>query len=193
MDHEIDFWLPEVEQVFRSMAPKLYIRAYILTHGDRYLAEDLVQETFCDALNDWAKIRSWSIARRDKWLFCALRNKAIDDWRRSSHFLSLHVVEEVTEDPGDVHQQAMCSIALVQAWRVIREMPPVRHRVAYLRWSEGWSVKEIAENLRIQPGTVRVHLKHAPDMLNDAIGPEISFLRELQDDAGEPDERGKAI
>jgi RNA polymerase sigma-70 factor (ECF subfamily) len=54
-------------------------------------------------------------------------------------------------------------------------MPPVRQRVAFLKWGEDLSCAEIAELLGITSSTVRAHLKRARDELTQEVGPEIPF------------------
>jgi DNA-directed RNA polymerase specialized sigma24 family protein len=63
-------------------------------------------------------------------------------------------------------------------------MPPMRQRVAFLRWGEEWTCAEIAEWLGISSSTVRAHLKHARDELAVVIGPDVPFA-ESGDDSGE--------
>jgi RNA polymerase sigma factor (sigma-70 family) len=72
-------------------------------------------------------------------------------------------------------------MALDRALKVVKEMPPIRHRVACLRVLAGLSTAEVADLLGISQSTVRVHLKAARDTLMREVGPILPFE---DDDAG---------
>jgi RNA polymerase sigma-70 factor, ECF subfamily len=141
-------------------------------------AEDLVQLTFQVAALNWEYCLSQLAEEsRRKWLYRVLRNKAIDRWRADEH---IRLLPEVAEAPvaadQDTSRQALSRIALRKCWAAIRHMPPVRQRVAFLRWGEDWKPKEIAALLGVSQDTVRAHLKRARDELVVQIGPEVPFI-----------------
>jgi len=63
---------PAFERLVRAYSPELYRYAYWLCH-ERFLAEDLVQETFTRAWAAWADLREDAAAR--KWLYTILHNE----------------------------------------------------------------------------------------------------------------------
>jgi DNA-directed RNA polymerase specialized sigma24 family protein len=71
--------------------------------------------------------------------------------------------------------------------RVIREMPEMRSKVAYLKFHEDWANREIAEYLGISPGTVGKHVSYARADLKRTL-PEMTFT---DDRDGEPDADAK--
>ena len=85
-------------------------------------------------------------------------------------------------DPTVDH--ALSSTALTKCWAVIQGMPPVRQKVAYLRWSEDRSSAEIADLLGISPNTVRGHLKVARDELMVQVGADVPFISDPEIDEG---------
>jgi RNA polymerase sigma factor (sigma-70 family) len=168
-----------IATLFKSAAERLFWRARLLS-GDRAQAEDLVQETFHEAIKNWNTLGRREPDLQAAWLFRVLYNKAVDQWRSGQR---LHLVEMLEDRPSgdDVHHAAMCDIAADRAWKAIQAMPAVRRNVARLRWIDDREIGEIALELGIQPSTVRVHLKHARDTLRRTIGDDVPFLKELDD------------
>jgi len=92
-------------------------------------------------------------------------------------------VQAVAEVPDhrqapSVEGVALSRIALDRCLEAINKMPPVQHRVAYLRWHEEWSTREIAHELGIAQATVRVHLMNVRNALRDEVGDELLVAEE---------------
>jgi RNA polymerase sigma-70 factor (ECF subfamily) len=172
----------EVEALVIRTADDLYRRALKNMQGDRPAAEDLVQEVFHAAVRSWGKIRPLPPDQQRAWLFAVLRNKFAD------HNRSCQRLEPVGDLPGsdsaadDVDRVALSRIVVERCWKVIKKMPPVRHRVAILRWGENWTPKEIAAALGMTQSTVRGHLKRARDQLAAEVGPDLLVVDEFDQD-----------
>jgi RNA polymerase sigma-70 factor (ECF subfamily) len=153
--------------------------------SDRREVEDLVQEAFQAAAEDWARIATYSPDRRRAWLCRVAINKAIDRYR-----LGKRTQLDADPDPLQVtpsaEETALTRIEKDCCWQAIKEMPPKQRTVAYLRWHEEWTAKEIAEDLGIASSTVRVHLRNALLAVKAAVGDEVSVTDEPDD--GEPDD-----
>jgi RNA polymerase sigma-70 factor, ECF subfamily len=171
----------EVAQLYVDESAAVFRYALYLTHGDQEEAENLVQETFQEAARKWAKLRMLSREAQRAWLFTVVKNKAIDRWRVARRH---HLVSDVPEHGSapSAEQVALSRLALDRCWEVISKMSPMQQRVAYLFWHEGWTTREIAEELGITPDTVRVHRKNARDELADAIGDEVVLFEEADDE-----------
>ncbi|WUI03935.1 RNA polymerase sigma factor [Spirillospora sp. NBC_00431] len=178
-----------VAAFFEAEAGALFKYALTIPHVRRADAEDLVQASFQDAALIWeGKLSCWTVEQRRKWLFRVLRNKAIDRWRKDERLcFTADLVEGPTMPAQDTSHHALSKIALRRCWSVIKKMPPVQQRVAFLRWGEDWKPKEIAERLGISQDTVRSHLKRARDALAVQVGPQVPFID--SDDAEEGTER----
>lgn len=176
-------------QVTRLMVEEsaaLFRYALRITNGDQEEAEDLVQEAFEAAALNWPKLRKLPREAQRAWLRRVVRNKAIDRWRIGKR---IQLVEDLSDDreaPSAEHV-ALSRMALDRCLEAIRIMPPVQHRVAYLRWHEGWSTAEIARELGIAQATVRVQLMKARKKLVDAVGDNVVFAEEPDE---ENDSRG---
>jgi RNA polymerase sigma-70 factor, ECF subfamily len=173
----------EVALLMKDTAEMVFRRAVRATGGDRYEAEDLVQEAYQAAAAQWPQIRRWSRDRQMAWLLRIVINKAIDRWRVLGR---LRVVSNLPDDlqTPAAERVALSRVAAERCLEVIKKMPRVQRRVAYLRWHEEWTTQEIALELGIKPPTVRVHLKNARDKLLTAVGDEV-FLTEDSDEQEE--------
>ena len=66
----------ELAGCFVTHAEGLFGYAYVLTRGDRALAEDLVQSTFMAATMHWPTIRGLHDLQRLRWLRTTIGNRA---------------------------------------------------------------------------------------------------------------------
>jgi RNA polymerase sigma-70 factor, ECF subfamily len=159
----------ELVELFTHAAPDLARYAQRLCGSDRGEAEDLVQITFQEAARAWDTLGQRGPEDRRKWLYTVLRNKAVDERRKTSR------VDLTPDDPGtgsssDPAEAAELSVALAQCWEHISRMPPQCRSVAFLAWQEQWITKEIAAHLGITPGTVRGHLHEVRKRLRAELG-----------------------
>jgi RNA polymerase sigma factor (sigma-70 family) len=175
----------EIERLYLDVAPALLSYACTLPQVDRPGAEDLVQEAFKAAALSWDKIAGRDLQGRRQWLFRVVRNKTVDQWRKDGRCEPCSDLVELRSPPGeDTTHRILCATALERCWSVIQWMPPMRQKVAFLRWGEDWSAGEIAEWLGITQATVRGHLKEARDELIIQVGAEVPFIGSPETDEG---------
>ena len=155
----------ELAACFRAQARNLFGYACGLTREDRALAEDLVQEAFEAAAEDWQVLRELTEEQRRAWLRRTLANIAVDGFRRETAFRDrLPRIEvlyrKIQADPPEEAppEQALSSIALDRCWRIIHGLARRQHAVALLRWQLDMKESEIASVLGIDEKTVSVHL-----------------------------------
>ena len=179
----------EVGKLYVQAAPELFGYACTLPQVDPTRAEDLVQVAFQEAAVCWDKLGALDTERRRQWLFTVVRNKAIDEWRRNRCVEPGADPPERSRSAAEPCTQVLSTLALRNCWSAIERMPPTRQRVAFLRWNEEWSTREIADWLGIAPATVRWHLKSARDELIEQVGPAVPFL----DDPGDTCDGGDGL
>lgn len=141
----------DVEEMFRRHAPALgrYLVAMV---RDRALAEDLLQDTFHDALR--ARSRQGSIEDERAWLYGIARHRALAALRRSRRFqravLRLGRFEEATHT-GDE--------ALVRVLDLLeRELSPEVRALVLLRYVHGFNATELAEMTDLSAEAIRQRL-----------------------------------
>ena len=155
--------VPELSCFFAAHDRWLFGHACVRTHGDRELAEDLVQDTFEAAARAWAMVRDFASGRQRAWLLGTLAKKDISDFRRKEAFrrrhADLHARYQAT--PADTAAQALNAIALERARQIIDDMPPRQKEISLMRWEGHMKAAEIAAALGVAEGTVHAHLHTA--------------------------------
>ncbi len=149
------------------------LRFAVKVSADRFLAEDLAQETLLSA---WSNFHQFQLGTNCRaWLFkilVNLRNKKSCSGRSRS------------EPPSVNHQQMDLAvpenISHATEVRAAFESLSEEHRdILRLGLVEGFSVKELAGLLDIPPGTVMSRLSRARARLRTALGSR-SMVEELQ-------------
>ncbi|WP_433462657.1 RNA polymerase sigma factor [Spirillospora sp. CA-128828] len=166
----------EVGKLYVQTAQALFGYACTLPQVDPARAEDLVQVAFQEAAVCWDKLAALDAERRRQWLFRVVRNKAIDEWRRNRRVQPDADPAEHGHPAAEPFSQVLSTLALRKCWSAIERMPTTRQRVAFLRWNEEWSTREIADWLGVASATVRWHLKIARDELVEQVGSAVPFL-----------------
>ncbi|RSM88428.1 RNA polymerase subunit sigma-70 [Streptomyces sp. WAC 01325] len=136
-----------------------------LLGGDRYRAEDIVQETLTRCwlkfgLNDHAMLRPW--------LFTVARNLVIDSHRKSQarpqEVDGAWLEQEASE--FDHIEQRLSSVVVMEALKGVS----LAHReVLYSAYYLGKSVEETSRDLDIPPGTVKSRLYYGIRSLRLAL------------------------
>lgn len=131
-------------------------------------ARDVVQGALVDALSRWDTVRD--DGAREGWLRRIVVNRAFSHLRRRRFWnvvgAVLRVSEEDVAPPPDeaVEKQEHHARLLVALERL-----PARQSLAFtLRYLEGWAFEEVAEAMKIDRGTVRVHVQRAVTALRAA-------------------------
>jgi RNA polymerase sigma factor (sigma-70 family) len=174
----------EITVLFLATAPGLRAYACTLPNVDESKADDLVQEAFQAATLAWNNMAGRDMAGRRAWLFAVVRNKTVDQWRKDRNSVPITELPEPPFFRDPTADYALSGMALAKCWAVIQGMPPIRKKVAFLRWSEGWTSAEIGDWLGISQATVRGHLRAARGELMIEAGADVSFISDPEIDEG---------
>jgi RNA polymerase sigma-70 factor (ECF subfamily) len=142
---------PAVEALFRAHAPELgrYLVAMV---RDRSLAEDLLQDTFYDALR--AQEQLGQIGNERAWLYGIARHRALRALRRGRRLqralLRLGGAREVA-DEGDEGLIGLLDL-------LERELSPELRALVLLRYVHGFQAAELAELTGLSTDVVRQRL-----------------------------------
>ncbi len=165
--------------VTRHHAPLLgYL--YRLSGGDRPLAEDLVQETFLRLLRQRARPADCPFK---PWLYKIATNLARDHFKSAAVRLRsspgsvgllgdegnplLHMYDG---DPGP-EERALAGERGCEVHAALAQLNEDFRVVVVLRFYQGFSLKEIAETLRIPLGTVKSRLSVGVHRLRAVLAP----------------------
>jgi len=145
--------------------------------GNRADAEDIAQEAFLRLYRGVFSLREES--RVATWLYRTVSNLAIDHLRRQKlrrklFFFRrnddepdpLELVEDPSASPGELCLAGETGRLLAGA---LKKLSPRQRAIFTLRHSEEMSLKEIAELLKLEEGTVKVHLHRAVKALRKEL------------------------
>jgi RNA polymerase sigma-70 factor, ECF subfamily len=137
-----------------------------LTSGDRYRAQDVVQETLLRAWRNPAVLERTGGAGRG-WLFTVAKRLVIDEWRsarRRPRVVTDQVPEQVVIE--DTQQQTVDRQLVLAALRTLS----TEHRQVLLEcYFRGASVAEAAQTLGVPPGTIKSRTHYALRALRQAL------------------------
>jgi RNA polymerase sigma-70 factor, ECF subfamily len=138
------FW----DSMYRQVGPDL-LAYFTRRHGEVHLAEDLLQDTFIQAIKQDERVRNAVSSRA--YLFGIARHMSQEVFR--------HAVQSVAEIPELTVPAAPAVDPRLEAmYQAIQVLPPAQQEVLELRLRHELSYEEIATVLGIPVGTVRSRL-----------------------------------
>ena len=164
------------EQLVREHTGKVIGLAWRLL-GSREEAEDLAQEAFLRLHRSLAGFRGDS--RISTWLYRTTTRLAIDHLRRERikrrlfFFCQDNDAPDPVELAGDPRPDPGRTFQSQEAMRLLRKslgkLSPRQQVIFTLRHYEGLPLKEIAEHLDLETGTVKAHLHRAVTQLRQDL------------------------
>jgi len=149
------------ERIYHRYGGKLYNFIMTLSHGDRYLAEEIVQSVF---------IKLWEVREQihpEKSVIFYLstigKNMLMNTYQRQTiEFVYRKLLSEQQVDYDTTTEEEIDRKWLENfADELIRQLPPSRQKIFILSRKEGYSNKQIAEMLNISVSTVETQLSLA--------------------------------
>jgi len=141
------------ETLVKAYSPELYRYAYWQCR-DRFLAEDLVQETFARAWQAWDKLRDDKAAK--SWLYTILRNEHARLYERK------RVEIEDGRELDDIVDAAASSVYdQIEMRDALKALPDNYREPLLLQVLGGFSCAEIAGMMDISEGAVMTRLTRA--------------------------------
>jgi RNA polymerase sigma-70 factor (sigma-E family) len=143
------------EDYVTASSARLLRFAYLLC-GDRYLAEDLVQDVLSRTHRHWHRVRA---ENPDAYLRAALVRAHLS-WRRRRMSTEKVLAEPPESGSGSVDFAQQHAVR-DEVWALLAGLPRAQRAVLVLRFYEDLDDRRIAEVLGCAPGTVRVHASRA--------------------------------
>uniref|UniRef100_UPI003F496632 RNA polymerase sigma factor n=1 Tax=Actinoplanes sp. CA-151224 TaxID=3239904 RepID=UPI003F496632 len=134
-------------------------------------AEEIAREVLVKIWQQWEKLAPWTEDHRTAYAMRSVRN-AVRDMRRSDGRRRETPVEDVQvaiRNPAGashVERTVVDRDEAKRVWAFVKKNLPDREREVLLLMADGFSAAEIADELRINPSTVRSHLQRARKSLN---------------------------
>ena len=153
------------KNVFEHYGSFLYRVAYRYVR-DRMTAEDLVVDSFLKIFEGAVNFRFDNLRSFEAWMKRIVINESLMLLRKQANF-NLMPESEAIEVPVD--DNILDSISSDEIYQLIAELPDGYRTVFNLFAIEGYSHKEIAEQLHINEGTSKSQLNHARKLLQKKI------------------------
>lgn len=150
------------ENVVRAFSAELYRYAYWLCR-DRFVAEDLVQETFARAWQSWDKLEDDKAAKA--WLYAILRNEHARLYERKR--LDIDDMQDLNEIVDSTGSGAYEQFEMRDA---LEALPLPYREPLLLQVLGGFSCAEIAGMMNITEGAVMTRLTRARLALRRVTG-----------------------
>jgi RNA polymerase sigma factor (sigma-70 family) len=134
---------------------------------DRYIAEDLRQETFIKALNTINAGRYNDEGKFQPWIMRIAHNLAIDHFRKSKRFPTIVMEDgsnvfntlEFSEAPYEIIQEQKDTKAKLRA--LVEELPEAQREVLVMRHYMEMSFHDIAESTGVSINTALGRMRYA--------------------------------
>lgn len=153
----------EVERLFRTCEARLG-RFLVQMVDDRGLAEDLLQDSFYEALRCSDQLRE--VDNPEAWLFGIARNRALAALRRRRRLRA--ALERLIQRPATSERDDLELLALRDLLQ--RHVEPEDRALLVLRYLHGFGATELAAMTGRSPDAVRQRLARAKNRLIRAAG-----------------------
>ena len=153
------------EELVELTHRQVYTLAYRLV-GDRHEAEDVAQDAYLRAYRSLRGFRG--DARFETWLYRIVSNTAMTHLRRRGRFGDLlpegqEVAAHVVSEPGEE------SLGDSEITRALAALPDGQRVAVVLKDVYGFSCQEIAEQIGVSEGAVKVRLHRARRRLKELV------------------------
>ena len=138
---------------FRAERDQLVAQAYLLV-GELSAAQDLAQQALERTWRHWKKVRRYD--NPAAWTRRVLFNMALNTRRRWGREQPLGKVERACDEPPEEHLELVAAL---------RSLPSDQCRAIVLHDALGFSVAEVASELRMPEGTVKSWLSRGRSKL----------------------------
>jgi RNA polymerase sigma-70 factor (ECF subfamily) len=166
----------KIEELVASHYADLYRYAYRLS-GAAPEAEDLTQETFCQAQDKLDQLRDWSKARG--WLYSILRNAYLHRLRarKQEHCVSLDSIAEPPESLPEV----LPDVEPEKLQQALNDLPEPFRTPIILYYFDDFSYRDIAAHIEVPLGTVMSRLARAKAFLRHRLLQPVSLIAESKE------------
>ncbi|HEY1025707.1 MAG TPA: RNA polymerase sigma factor [Sphingobacteriaceae bacterium] len=152
------------ELLYRSLASKM-LGVCVRYAKDRYEAEDMLQMGFVKVFQKVSEFRG--DGSFEGWIRRIMVNTAIEIYRKNQRALSVVDIDEVYDEPQSMFD--MSGLETKDLLNLIKELPTGYRMVFNMYVIEGFSHKEIGEQLGITEGASKSQLSRARGILKEKV------------------------
>lgn len=156
-----------LQEIYDEFSPDLLRYVMRLVNGDRYLAEDIVQETI---LRCWEKQPLQGGRGIRPWLFTVAKNLVIDGYRKRNARPQEMEITDSTEWISSTDSDEMRSLTSVLILEAFKKLSQAHREVLYETFFMGRSITEASMALGVPVGTIKSRTYYALRALRLKIG-----------------------
>ena len=154
------------EQLLKKHKSRVYSTIYLIVK-DKYIAEDLFQETFIKAIKTIKLGRYNEEGKFLPWVMRISHNLIIDHFRKSNRMRSFKNTDEfdifsvISDGSLNVEKQLIKEQILSDVRELVKELPEEQKEVLVMRMYKDMSFKEISENTGVSINTALGRMRYA--------------------------------
>lgn len=134
--------MEEIEQIYRKYTPQVYKFLFSLCH-DKYLAEELTQETFFQAMKSIDKFRG--DCRIYVWLCSIAKHLWYQELKKREREKTLKLSQQGGEDETEFENAVFEKAEVLEIYKILHTFEEPLREVMYLRLNGNFTFKEIGE------------------------------------------------
>lgn len=175
--------LSALEQVLRVAGARLAAYGFVLT-GSQSEAEELVQEAVVKTFVK--RPRLTDLAAAEQYIRLTMKNTAIDRARKDERFRKRAPLEAMPESIPDPVVAISHRVAVSKA---LGSLTAQQRLAVALRYWDDLTVPQVAQEMRVKPGTVKRYLYDAAEALRPLLGEHVESEDSEIRVVGMPDRR----
>jgi RNA polymerase sigma factor (sigma-70 family) len=159
----------EFEAWYRAEWPRL-VATFSMVAGDRDVGYETAAEATARAFERWARV-----SRMDApsgWTYTVGLNLLRRRYRRAA------LERRALQRANSIQPTLAMPVVSVEVWDAVQALPPRERTMVALRYGADRMESEIAELLKVAPGTVSATLHHARASLRAVLGDEIDEVHD---------------
>lgn len=134
--------MEEIEQIYRKYTPQVYKFLFSLCH-DKYLAEELTQETFFQAMKSIDKFRG--DCRIYVWLCSIAKHLWYQELKKREREKTLKLSQREGESETEFESAVFEKAEVLEIYKILHTFEEPLREVMYLRLNGNFTFKEIGE------------------------------------------------
>lgn len=165
-EDEFSFWLSSRQKMFLATARGICF--------DSQIAEDVLQEALADVFKRWEKIRDHE--NLEAYTIRVMISRHTDmrrKWNRKRNENEIEYLEAFAGASVEESSDSILESLMVQS--AIKSLTPMQRAVLLLHYVYGYTLKDVAEVLKIPAGTAASHLARG----KAAVAERAEFLPEI--------------
>ena len=153
------------DQIYKQYWSKLYIYAFNVLK-EKEICEDIVEEIFIDL---WTKRQDTQISDLNSYLYQSVKYQIFNHFRRSKYKNQLLTKLDLMSTQYQIDELYEKKELKAQIKRLISRLPKQRRLIFQMSKYDGFSNKEISENLNISVQTVKNQISESLKSLRKSL------------------------